>query len=166
MLKAIRWPTLAFAVVLALSACTAQGDSATSPDSRPGQSEPSLPSSGAGSAAPGSTVPGPETEGSETPLAQPDQPLVLAVHHSSRLEGISLARARQEIAGRSPWEVASGSSRAAIGEVVHRRAALAVVPASALGPGVRALEVNGIDPGFSLRRTHCVRRQRPRPVRW
>ena len=42
--------------------------------------------------------------------------------------------------------MASGSYRAAIREVVHRRAALAVVPASVLGPEVRALRVDGIDP--------------------
>ena len=151
MSKAIRWPILAFTVVLALSACTAQGDSGTSPDNRPGQSEPSPAASGGGSvapdsAAPGSKVPEAQTEGAETARAEPDQPLVLAVHHSSRLENLPLRRARQVIAGRSPWEVASGSSRAAIREVADRRAALAVVPASVLGPEVRALRVDGIDP--------------------
>jgi poly-gamma-glutamate capsule biosynthesis protein CapA/YwtB (metallophosphatase superfamily) len=61
--------------------------------------------------------------------AQHDQPLVVAVHHGSRLRDLPLPRARRIVEGGADGD-----------------GAYTVVPASALGPRMRALSVDGVDP--------------------
>jgi poly-gamma-glutamate capsule biosynthesis protein CapA/YwtB (metallophosphatase superfamily) len=69
------------------------------------------------------------TPSAATRSAQHDQPLVVAVHHGSRLREIPLRRARRIVEGGADGD-----------------GAFAVVPASALGPRMRALSVDGADP--------------------
>ncbi len=78
--------------------------------------------------------------------APQSRPLVIAVHHTSRLRDVSLARARRIVDGRSALDIAKGLPHKAIRDVVRTPGTVAVVPADALGPQVRALSVGGIDP--------------------
>jgi poly-gamma-glutamate capsule biosynthesis protein CapA/YwtB (metallophosphatase superfamily) len=71
----------------------------------------------------------PATQNPASPSAQHDQPLVVAVHHGSRLREIPQRRAEQIVAGAPDVE-----------------GRFTVVPASALGPRMRALRVDGVDP--------------------
>ena len=75
-----------------------------------------------------------------------DQPLVIAVHHTHRIQDVPLRRARRIVDGRSGLDVAAGPPRQALRDVVRDPGTVAVVPAAALGPQVRALSVGGVDP--------------------
>ena len=131
-----------------LAACTAGSESQGA--ARGASQEPASASSSGepGPAAASSGEPGSAAASGEAePSADaPDQPLVIAVHTTSRLRDVSLARARRIIAGRTRLVVAEGPPRAALRAVVRQRGTVAVVPAGTLGPQVRALRVGGVDP--------------------
>ena len=80
------------------------------------------------------------------PRDVPDQPLVLAVHHTSPLHDVTLRRARRIAAQATRPEVAAGAPRSALRAVVRDPMLVAVVPAAAVGPQVRTLRVEGVDP--------------------
>ncbi|HSE10277.1 MAG TPA: CapA family protein [Nocardioidaceae bacterium] len=139
--------------VLALAACTtgtasveddrSRPGAATGKNGRPQEERPR-----------GDTAPNPGTAESPGAGEQPDdslpraadQPLVIVTHHTRGLREVSLRQARRIVQGRSRFEVASGPPMAAIRSVVRDPGVLAVVPAEALGPRVRALRVGGVDP--------------------
>ncbi|HEX6878306.1 MAG TPA: CapA family protein [Nocardioidaceae bacterium] len=129
------WTVPAAGIVsLAMVACTATGSSTQPP------AAPSAASAGS------SRTFGSPTAQPRAPARPPDQPLALAVHHTSSLRDLSLERARNVVAGRSRLDVASGRPPAALRAVARGKADVAVVPAGDLGPEVRALSVDGVDP--------------------
>jgi poly-gamma-glutamate synthesis protein (capsule biosynthesis protein) len=71
---------------------------------------------------------------------------VVAVHHTSDLHDLTPRRARRIVAGRTSLDVAGGSPRNALRDVVRDPGMLAVVPAAALRGQVRALSMDGVDP--------------------
>ncbi|MGH3334114.1 MAG: CapA family protein [Nocardioidaceae bacterium] len=109
------------------------------------------------------------TSPSAAPTGGPTQPLVVVTHMTRQTVDVSEAVALRIIRGDLPsWQelgfgstllrtvsapgtpapdrLELGSARAAIGAVVRDRDTVAVVPASALGPSVRAMTVHGISP--------------------
>ncbi|HEU4513739.1 MAG TPA: CapA family protein [Nocardioidaceae bacterium] len=68
------------------------------------------------------------------------------MHHTSRLQGVSFGRARTILDGGTALDVVRSQFHKAIRDVVRKAGTVAVVPADLLGPEVRALEVDGIDP--------------------
>lgn len=135
---------VAATALLGLAACS---------DSGAGQSVDRSPSPrGTTSAAPGGPPAQTPTD-RPTPTGPPapdadahDQPLAIAVHHTRRLEDVPVRRARRIVDGRSDLDVADGPPRQALRNVVRDPEKVAVVPAAALGPQVRALSVAGVDP--------------------
>ena len=124
--------------LLILAACSGQ-DPVGGGGDPVGGPERSAPSRTASAAA--SPTPAPA---SSPPAA--DQPLVIAVHHTSRLHDISPRRAGRIAAGRTGLDVAQGPARDALRTVVRNPDRVAVVPAGALRGHVRALSVGGVDP--------------------
>ena len=105
-------------------------------------------------------------EGREEAGSQVDQPLVIAVHHTRRLREVTLRRARRIVAGQSNLQVVDAPPGRAVRSVVRDATGVAVVPASAVGPQVRALRVGGVDPlrrpgAYPLRAASAPE---PRPV--
>jgi poly-gamma-glutamate capsule biosynthesis protein CapA/YwtB (metallophosphatase superfamily) len=135
---------------LALAACT-QTTPQTDPDPEP--------------APPPATQHTASTTPSSRPTDAPDQPLVLAVHHTSPLREVTLRRARRIVAGATRLEVASGAPRLAVRAVVRDPSLVAVIPADAVEPQVRALRVKGVDPiqrpGIYPLRTAAAAAQQP-----
>jgi poly-gamma-glutamate synthesis protein (capsule biosynthesis protein) len=134
--------------LLVVAACTGAPDGEASPGP---------------SAGPATTAPPSDS------AAAPREPVVLAVHNTRSGIDVSENVARRLIAGSvrswtalgwppapvrvvaapgtpSPDRLEVASARAALRAVVRDRGTVAVVPAAAVGPEVRAIEVAGVDP--------------------
>ncbi len=152
-----------------LSGCTSVDPSAESPPAQDPSPSPTTP-------APTTPSPSPSNPTAPSPPPEPQrQPLVLAIHPSRGTVDLGLAAARAVIAGqvrswtqivppaaRPPGVGAAlrltgvagsgvpagrtASAAAALGLVREDPRALAVVPASAIGPSVRVVRVAGVDP--------------------
>jgi len=151
---------LAAVACLALVACSPDGGGEGAEADSGGAARSSSatgPSGGAEAGAEGGGGPDPSRKddgagrgpGNETPEeagSQVDQPLVIAVHHTRRLREVTLRRARRIVAGQSNLQVVDAPPGRAVRSVVRDATRAAVVPASAVGPQVRALKVGGVDP--------------------
>lgn len=129
-----RWVSAALAA-LALAACTQESPTGGSPTEA--STEPSTTST---------TRPTTSSPPSSRQEEAPDQPLVLAVHHTSPARELTLKRARRIVAGNTGVRMAAGTPSRAVRAVVRNPDLVAVVPAAAMGPQVRALRVGGVDP--------------------
>src|SRR5512145_278643 len=127
-----RWVLVTSICSLALLACTGESPEA--------QDAPSPRSSSGDASGPATETPTPERHRHESE-GDADQPLVLAVHHTSALRAVSLRRACRIAAGESDLRVTTGRPQAALRAVVRDPSAVAVVPAHAVGPQVRVLSV-------------------------
>ena len=132
-----RWVLVTSICSLALLACTGESPGA--------QDVPSPRSSSSDASGAGTETPTPERHRHESE-GDADQPLVIAVHHTSALRAVSLRRACRIAVGESDLRVTTGRPQAALRAVVRDPATVAVVPAHAVGPQVRVLSVAGMDP--------------------
>jgi poly-gamma-glutamate capsule biosynthesis protein CapA/YwtB (metallophosphatase superfamily) len=131
-----RGAALASGLLLTMTACTTSSDSAaeTTPDEQ-------VTSAGTPSA----------REEQRTPPTA-TQPLVLAMHRTRRPMTIPQRMARRLVAGRVPtWAPLGGGDRPlrivrSEHAVAVDRDAVAVLPASEVGPAVQAIDVEGVDP--------------------
>jgi poly-gamma-glutamate capsule biosynthesis protein CapA/YwtB (metallophosphatase superfamily) len=138
----------ALLLALSLAACTS-GTAPEAPASPP-----------AAAASPPAAAPTPRAVSPDPdPASRTRTPLVLAVHPTRPPLDIPLRTARAVVAGSvRDWRelgarpgplrrIAAGTApRTAVAAVARDPAALAVVPASAVGPGVRAVSVGGRNP--------------------
>jgi len=136
------------AAALVAGACLVTACTAASPDPPAAEPEPSpSPATSSPTTQPDEPDQPEEPEEPEPPGDATDQPLVVVAHHTSRFTGLRREVAQAVVDGEHPRAVDPAASPAeAVRAVVADPNRLAAVPASALGPQVRALTVGGVDP--------------------